>query len=298
VNMLVLSGGPDAEHAVSLRSGAAVAAALRASGHDVYEHVLADATLDLNSLPGAAIFPVLHGPWGEGGPLQALLEQDGRPFVGCSSTAAARCMDKVAVKTLAREHDLPTPDWAVLRASDRCPLSPPLVVKPLNEGSSVGLFMCDDLPAVINALEQLSQDHATALVEQRIVGRELTVGLLHGQALPLVEVLPAEGTYDYDAKYERTDTRYVTNPDVDAETTTTCKQIAEAIGRLCTVTDLARVDLLLDENRTPWLLEVNTMPGFTEASLFPMAAQAAGMDMPSLCTSLVQGAIARMAPAP
>jgi D-alanine-D-alanine ligase len=298
VNVLVLSGGPDAEHAVSLRSGEAVAAALRASGHDVYEHVLTDATLDLSSLPGAAIFPVLHGPWGEGGPLQVLLEQDGRPFVGCSSTAAALCMDKVAVKTLAREHSLPTPDWAVLSTSDRCPLSPPLVVKPVDEGSSVGLFMCDDLPAVTDALEQLSQDHATALVEQRIEGRELTVGLLHGRALPLVEVIPAEGPYDYDAKYKRTDTRYVMNPDLDTETTSTCRRVAEAIGRLCAVTDLARVDLLLDENRTSWLLEVNTMPGFTAASLFPRAAQAAGMDMPSLCTALVQGAVARMAPAP
>jgi D-alanine-D-alanine ligase len=297
MNVLVLSGGPDAEHAVSLRSGAAVAAALRASGQDVHEHVLADATLDLSTLPGTVIFPVLHGPWGEGGPLQALLEQDGRPFVGCRSEAAALCMDKVAVKKLAREHDLPTPDWAVLSGSDHCPLSPPLVVKPMNEGSSVGLFMCDDLPAVHEAIEQLSQSHATALVEHRIVGRELTVGLLHGRALPLVEVLPADGTYDYDAKYERTDTRYVTNPDVDPETNAACTHIAESIGRLCGVTDLARVDLLLDQDRSPWLLEVNTMPGFTEASLFPMAAQAAGMDMPSLCTALVQGAVAGMAPA-
>ena len=293
MSVLVLSGGPDAEHAVSVCSAAAVAKALRASGQSVHEHVLADATLDLDSLPGGVIFPVLHGPWGEGGPLQVLLEQDGRPFVGADARAAALCMDKAEVKALARANDLPTPDWAVLRTTDPCPMEPPLIVKPLDEGSSVGLHVCNDPSAAADAIQLLLQSHDAALVERLIDGRELTVALLHGQALPIVEIVSAEGTYDYEAKYKRSDTQYYMAPELDVGTVNRCRRISESISRLCDVRDLARVDLMLDSDGRPWLLEVNTMPGFTATSLFPMAAQAAGLDMPSLCTALVQGALAR-----
>jgi len=286
----VLMGGPDAEHAVSIGSGSAVAAALRSAGWTVHEHVIdqPDAR-QLGSLAGDIIFPVLHGPWGEGGPLQALLEQDSRPFIGSPAEAAARCMDKGRAKQLAAELSIATPTWALIHAADGCPITPPVVVKPNDDGSSVDLQRCDTADEADAAVNTMVQARGAALVEQWIVGRELTVGIVCGDPLPIVEIVPHGGVYDYAAKYHRDDTQYIVHPPLDPKHAEHMIESAVALCEQAGVQDVARVDYLLDKDG-PWFLEINTMPGFTDHSLLPMAAMAVGWDMPTLCDRLVRAA--------
>jgi D-alanine-D-alanine ligase len=291
-------GGPDAEREVSLASGAAVAAALSASGWHVASHVIDRPTAgDIAAMEGDVFFPVLHGPWGEGGPLQVLLEQDGRPFVGSSAGAAAMCMDKARVKHAARKLGIRTPDWDLVGVDREPRLDPPAVVKPNDEGSSIDLHQCDTRDAVLRAAASVAARRGSALVESWITGRELTVGLLAGEPLPIVEIVPADGCYDYEAKYTRTDTRYRLTPHLPGEAASRMRDAAELLCTALGVRDVARVDFLLDEAGW-WMLEVNTMPGFTRHSLLPMAADAAGLGMPEVCHRLATLAASRGSTSP
>ena len=289
----VLMGGPDGEHDVSLASGRSVAAALIESGFDhVIEHVIEKRPLErIDDIPGDVLFPVLHGPWGEGGPLQRLLENDGRPFIGCGSTAAAAAMDKHTTKLLARELHIATPDWQHLHAVDVCTLQPPLVIKPVAQGSSLDLHIADTIAERDAAIAQMRTHGESVLVETFIKGRELTVGIVDGGPLTIIEIKAASGLYDYEAKYQRDDTQYVVGPDLDNGIEEMLKDAAVRIYEGLKARHLARVDFLLTEEG-PWLLEVNTMPGFTKQSLLPKAAAASGMTMPALCRSLVEMASA------
>lgn len=298
--VLVLGGGPDAEHEVSINSSTAVARALNESGRYTAHLHLFD-TLDagqLASLPGAVVFPVLHGPWGEGGPLQRMLEADGRPFVGCGSMAARAAIDKLLTKQVALSLGISTGPAAVLYALDDVPpIALPLVLKPVHEGSSVGLALCHTpqawREAAARARELLARGTAAFMAEPLVKGRELTVGIVAGEALPIVEIVPKGGVYDYDAKYTRDDTRYVVDPPLPEGVAHTVQRDALRLARALGCEMLARVDFLIDEQRGPRLLEANTMPGFTSHSLLPMAAARVGMPMPALCDRLVDEAIAR-----
>jgi len=284
----VLMGGPDAEHDVSVNSGTAVAKALTQAGWTVQSLIIQRLQADeFAGLECDVIFPVVHGPWGEGGPLQALLEEDGRPFVGSRSAAARLCMDKAACKTVARSIGIPTPDWHLLKAGDTCSLQAPVVIKPNDDGSSVDLAMCTTDAARDAAIDTMLSTRRSALAEQWIRGREVTVGVVAGSALPLVEIVPAGGVYDYEAKYLRDDTTYLVDPPLPSSMASMLARQACSLCEALGVRDLARVDYLLDDARG-WLLEVNTMPGFTDHSLLPLAAASAGMPMPALCDRLVR----------
>lgn len=282
----VLMGGPDAEREVSIASGTAVAEALRSAGSHVEVLCIDQPALDdLEAISSDVVFPVLHGPWGEGGPLQRLLESCGHAFVGSGSAAAALCMDKAATKRVACDMGIPTPNWAVV-TSPPSPLEPPVVVKPVDDGSSVALSFCQSAIEADHAVASLIGARGRAMVEQRVRGREMTAGVLEGCALPLIEVRPFQGVYDYAAKYERDDTAYITDPDVDDRHREAMQSQAVSLTERLGVRDLARVDFILDDD-TPWMLEVNTMPGFTAQSLLPKAASARGWDLPALCDRLV-----------
>ncbi|MBG85086.1 MAG: D-alanine--D-alanine ligase [Phycisphaerae bacterium] len=289
----VLMGGPDGEHDVSLASGRSVAAALVEAGFDqVTEHVIERRPLEhLDDIPGDVLFPVLHGPWGEGGPLQQLLEHDGRPFIGCDSTAAAAAMDKNRTKLVARELDIATPDWQHMQAGDTCTLEPPVVIKPVAEGSSLDLHIANTIVERDVAISRVLTHGEYVMAETFIDGRELTVGIIDGSPLAIIEIKPASGVYDYEAKYQRDDTQYLVEPDLDDDIERTLKDAAVRIYNGLKVRHLARVDFLLAQN-DPWLLEVNTMPGFTKQSLLPKAAAASGLPMPELCRSLIELALA------
>lgn len=297
--VLVLGGGPDAEREVSLNSAAGVANAIRASGrYEVVERTIDRISLEeLKELPGDVVFPVLHGAFGEGGPLQDLMERDGRPYVGCRPAAARLAMDKLATKLCAARAGIPTAEAHAFNVRDEaCPLPIPVVVKPVHDGSSVGLHICKDVQAWAAARRDVEADIALKpgrvyMVERYIAGKELTVGLLDGKPLPIIHIAPAEGVYDYEAKYKRKDTKYLLDPELPHGMDATIKGYAERLGRAIGVRHVSRVDFLLDGQGQPWLLEINTMPGFTATSLVPKAAAHSGTDMPTLCALLVDFAL-------
>ncbi|MBX3409635.1 MAG: D-alanine--D-alanine ligase [Phycisphaeraceae bacterium] len=297
--ILVLGGGPDAEREVSLRSSKAVAEALAQRGHTVHNNVINRLTgPELATLPGGVVFPVLHGGWGEGGPLQDLLEADGRPFVGCGAASARLAMDKFATKLIAAALGVPTAPAAMVNPADRgLPLSAPAVFKPVHEGSSVGLHVCRDDVALAAAHEAVLADIAANpgrvyMIERAILGgRELTVGVLDGHALPIVEIIPAGGVYDYTAKYASPDTRYTVAPHLPEGLGEAITAHALSLARAIGVRHLCRIDFILGADGVPWLLEVNTMPGFTGQSLLPKAAAHAGIGFGELCERLAAMAV-------
>jgi len=293
MNVLVLKGGPDAEREVSLRSGGMVAVALRRAGAVVHEQTIDRPRLEeLRAMPGEVVFPVLHGPWGEGGVLQEILERDGRPYVGCAPAAARLAMDKPASKRAVAEVGVPTPDSQVLRAADRLTLSPPLVLKPCDDGSSVDLRVCGTAADAERARAELHPRRPVLLAESFIAGRELTIGLLEDRELPLIEVRPKCGLYDYEAKYNRDDTEYRLDPELPAGVADSIRRWARAAWTRLGLRDVARMDFMLDA-RGAWFLEANTMPGFTDHSLVPKAAAHAGLPMEQLVIALAERALAR-----
>ncbi|MFG0258600.1 MAG: D-alanine--D-alanine ligase [Phycisphaerales bacterium JB043] len=293
VRVIVLGGGPDAEREVSLASARNVAGALRESARfDVREHTIEVCTIeDLRSMEGDVFFPVLHGPWGEGGTLQELLESDGRPFVGAGASPSRLAMDKEATKALALRLGISTPDAVRFDpACETCPLPLPVIVKPNAEGSTIGMHICTTPSQWREAFRRTCERGVAALVERYVEGHELTVGVLCGEPLSIVEIVPAEGWYDYDAKYARDDTEYIVAPALGDELDAMIREDSLRIARHIGCDSLARVDWMLSEQGVPMLLEVNTIPGFTSHSLLPMAGAHDGMPMPDLCERLVDEA--------
>lgn len=302
--VLVLSGGPDAERDVSLKGAEAVTRALNESGEFRAEQRVIDrvTTDDLRAMQGDIVWPLLHGPWGEGGPLQDILEADGRPYVGCRPPAARLAMDKLATKLAAARASIFVPGGAVFNPRDaEPPIALPLIVKPNFEGSTIGLHICRTREQWDAAHSATVASGKPALVEPFIAGREITAGVLeneHGlSALPLIEIAPKDGFYDYEAKYLRNDTRYIVEPDIDFELVHAIQRSTLTLANAIGVRHLARADFILPDEPNhrgriePVLLEINTMPGFTDHSLVPMAAKHIGLDMPALCASLTRCAL-------
>ncbi len=295
MRVLVLKGGPDAEREVSIKSGAQVAAALARANAQVNEITIDRLGLaELQALSGDVIFPVLHGPWGEGGPLQEILEQDGRPYVGCGPAAARLAMDKTATKNAVAQVGVPTPASCEVVMGKPITVKLPLVIKPSNDGSSVDLRICRTPEELVSARQQLEGRRPRLLAEEYIQGREFTVGILNGKVLPLIEIKANSGVYDYQAKYLRNDTQYILEPDISTELKDAMNRYSLLCWQGLGLRDVARVDFMADE-RGPWFLEVNTMPGFTDHSLVPKAAKHAGIPMEQLVLELAQGALNRAA---
>lgn len=298
MNITVLYGGPSSERQISLISGKAVAEALQTMGHRVY---LADIMPDdLSPLDKAAdlIFPVLHGAWGESGELQAILEQRQLPFVGSGSRASRLGMDKVAAKEQWKQAGLATPAWRVIEsagqgASAVDAIGVPCVVKVIDGGSSIDVFICTERKQALDACQKLTAKYGRALVEQFIAGKELTVGILDGQALPPIWVKPASEFYDFNAKYEANSTEYRFDLDVPVATVREIQELAVKAHRTLGCRHLSRVDVMLDvRTQAPYLLEINTLPGFTSHSLLPKAAKQIGLEFGPLVDKLARLALA------
>ena len=298
VKILVLHGGISEEREVSLASGEAVASALAAT-HPVELICLDEAALPEGIRAAETIvFPALHGAFGEDGRLQTLLETGGIEYCGSDAAASRLCMDKAAAKSIAREQGVQTPQWLTFDAAGK-PLADELierlgaslVVKPVDQGSSVGLHFCEHRSALGLALSQIHGGNW--LVEQRISGRELTVGLLEGKAMGVVEILSASGVYDYRAKYTPGSTEYRFPAELTAELDARIQREAECLFQACGCRDFARIDFLLDQQEL-YFLEINTLPGLTETSLLPKSASCVGYDFPALANALVAPALHRL----
>lgn len=298
-SVLVLGGGPDAERAVSVNGARAVAAALNRSGEFEAREEIIDRVDGawLAARDEDVVWPLLHGPWGEGGPMQDLLEADGRPFVGSGARAARLAMDKMATKLIAARLGVRTASGATLNPSDGvCPFDLPVVVKPTHEGSTIGLSVCRADADWRAAHERARGSGRTYMVEAMVKGREVTAPVIEREgrleALPLVEIRPAGDLYDYEAKYDRDDTTYVVRPDLPAETVTRATAQTLAMCDAMGLRGLARADFIVTDAGEPMFLEINTMPGFVDHSLLPMAARAVGLEMPDLCATIVREALA------
>lgn len=295
LNITVMLGGTSAEREVSLRSGAAVARALRSLGHQVSE--LDPTTSDWN-LPAKtdAVFLALHGTYGEDGTVQKQLDVLGVPYTGCDAESSRIAFDKVLTKKNCLKAGVPTAKFLTANTPE-APLPDdfllPCVVKPSRQGSSVGLQFVERAEDWFTALADALRFDTEVLVEEKIVGRETTVGILAGKPLPVVEVCPKSGNYDYKNKYTAGNTEYFCPADFAPVIIGRIQ--AAALGAFNAVggRDYARVDVMVRADGSPVVLEVNTLPGMTETSLLPKAAAAAGIHFPQLCQQMVELALKR-----
>ena len=295
LNITVMLGGPSAERDVSLRSGGAVAQALSSAGHKVHQ---LDPRGDDWVLPTPCdvVFLALHGTYGEDGTVQRRLEQLAVPYTGCDAEASRIAFDKVLTKERCVASGVTTARYAVLdSASARWPLGwdPPVVLKPVRQGSSVGLQFVERVADFNAALVEALRFDREVLLEERIIGRETTVGILDGQPLPLVEVRPKKGSYDYQNKYTAGATEYLCPAPFEPAVAERVQAAGVAAFNAVGGRDYARVDVMVRENGEPVVLEVNTLPGMTETSLLPKAAAAVGLSYVELCLTMVRLALKR-----
>ncbi len=286
----VLLGGPSEEREVSLKSGEAVVAALRRTGHIV--HAVDVTAARLPPLPAGieAAFIALHGRYGEDGGVQAELAALGIPYTGCDARASRLAFDKLLAKQEAQRLGIPTAPFAVVAPGAPPPLPFPLVVKPLDQGSSIGVHRVDRPADWSAALADAAGSAERALAERYVPGRELTVGVLDEWVLPALEIEAPGGWYDFQAKFTRGACRFTVpaplEPDVAAAAGALARRAFDGLG----CRGVARIDFRLDPEGGLWLLELNTIPGFAEASLLPMAAAAAGLTFEALCERLLERA--------
>lgn len=295
LHITVMRGGPSAEREVSLKTGAAVAKALRSVGHQVHE--LDPKTPDWILPPHTeVVFLALHGTYGEDGTVQVQLDKLGVPYTGCDAEASRLAFDKVLTKQRCVAAKVPTAKFVVVdSAATPWPRGwqPPVVVKPVRQGSSVGLQFVERVADWADALREALRYDTQLLVEEKIEGRETTVGILDGVALPVVEVRPKEGTYDYRNKYTPGNTEYFCPAPFDHAITQAIQTAALGAFRSIGGRDYARVDVMVRANGEPVVLEVNTLPGMTETSLLPKAAAEAGLSYEALCQRMVELALKR-----
>jgi D-alanine-D-alanine ligase len=295
LTITVMLGGPSAEREVSLRSGAAVARALRSLGHEVEE---LDPREDGWKLPPKtdAVFLALHGTYGEDGTVQLRLEELGVPYTGCGPEASRIGFDKFLTKQRCVDAGIPTARYLLLDSTEASwPMgwNPPVVLKPVRQGSSVGLQFVERVADWSAALAEAMRHDSQVLMEERIVGRETTVGILGGKPLPVVEVRPKSGVYDYQTKYTSGATEYLCPAPFDAPTTERIQAAGLGAFQAIGGRDYSRVDVMVRPDGQPVVLEVNTLPGMTELSLLPKAAAAAGIGYPELCQQMVDLALQR-----
>jgi D-alanine-D-alanine ligase len=323
MKVAVLMGGRSSEREISLRTGRGVAQALRNLGHEVAAVDAANGRLlpagdeERGAAPSSALEPAgetaiarpetladaevvfiaLHGAAGENGTLQALLDLAGRVYTGSGMLASALAMNKAMSKRIFQQEHIPTPRWILLtpgQAAKTVDVNAlggyPLVVKPNEEGSSVGLTIvreASQLPEAIRVAEALGE----VLIEEYIEGRELTVSVLGDEALPIVEIRPLSGLYDYESKYTAGRSEYFCPADLPDAIAKRVSALGLEAARVIGCRGVSRVDFRLSEDGVPYCLEVNTVPGMTPTSLVPMAAKAAGMSYDQLVERMVELAL-------
>jgi len=332
VKVAVLMGGNSEEREVSLASGAQVARALREAGHEVVavdttrgalapdeERGLLDSgvraeapdpdALDLLDTGDTTaltrdprveetdvVFVALHGGAGEDGTIQALLDLAGMPYAGSGRIGCTLAMDKDLSKRIFRDGGIPTPDWIT---GERDPgavveeLGLPLIVKPAGGGSTLGLTLVrsgDEIPAAVAEALRYGEP---VMYERFVAGRELTVGVLGDEALPVGEIIPAHEIFDYECKYQEGMAEEIFPAEISDALAAELQELALRAHRLLRLRDFSRIDFIVDDEGRPWCLEANALPGMTATSLLPQAAGAAGISFPELCDRIARLALER-----
>jgi D-alanine-D-alanine ligase len=325
MKVIVLMGGASAERDVSLTTGAGVAGALRRLGHEVVAvdgaggrilpagreieagRLAAAAGAEAGGTPAAlvqapalagadVVFIALHGGAGENGTLQALLDLTGRPYTGSGMLASALAMDKAMSKRLFEHAGIPTPRWLLSPADGPAPLSEdlaplgglPVIVKPNDQGSTVGLTLVRQAQDLARAFAEAARFSKGVLLETYVPGRELTVGILGEEALPVVEIFPEGGLYDYRRKYTSGASRYECPAQLDSGLASRIRELGLRAFQVLGCRGVARADFRLDPEGRPYCLEVNTVPGMTPTSLVPMAAAARGLSYDDVVARMLE----------
>ncbi len=290
MKIAVLKGGPSAEREVSLRSGAAVARGLRDAGHDVDEVDVVGREL---VIPDGCdvVFIALHGEFGEDGQVQAILDSMGVPYAGSGAESSRLAFDKILSKERLIEHGVLTPDYEVLKEGAVRSLPLPVVLKPVSQGSSIGVHKVQVEEEWADASADAYLYGPELLVEAYIRGRELTVGIVGDEVLPVVEIEAPDCWYDYEAKYTTGMCNYVVPACIDEEIRVKCQDAALKTFKALGCEGFGRVDLLADEAGDVYVLELNNIPGFTETSLLPKAAAEAGISFSELCDRIAIEAV-------
>ena len=294
----VFAGGTSAERDVSLGSGRASALALARSFPTRLFEVTADAIPAGVDPARHVVFSTLHGTFGEDGGMQRLLDAAGIHYAGCDAASSELTMDKTRTKEAVAARGVPVVPGVRFDAASKpavdaviAQLGENLVVKPNSEGSSVGLALVASRAELAEKLAQITA--GGWLIERRITGRELSIGVLSGKAMGVVEIRPKSGVYDFTSKYTKGMTEYFAPAPLDAPTTALAQSLAEKAFAACGCRDYARVDFMLSTENELYLLEINTLPGMKETSLLPMSARCAGMDFTALVRELVSPALQR-----
>ena len=289
----VLMGGTSAEREVSLISGAYVLQALLNAGVDAIQVDVQENVIEqLSQLKVDRVFNILHGRGGEDGEIQALLELLSLPYVGSGVKASAVTMDKLMTKRLLQGSGVNTPPFMTMTSTQDSDavinaLGLPLIVKPVNEGSSIGMTKVEHVHQ-LSAAYELAERYGEVLVEQWITGEEYTVAWMGGVVLPAIKLETPHTFYDYDAKYKANDTRYTCPCGLDADALSTLNELVAKTADVCDLRDWGRVDLMRNESGQFLVIEVNTVPGMTDHSLVPMAAKEAGLNFQQLVLKLLE----------
>ena len=290
----VMFGGHSSEREVSLNTGAAVLGALQSKGIDVHAWDPAEKKIAEFAEAGFdRVWIALHGPGGEDGAVQGLLQWLGVPYTGSGVMASALAMDKVRSKHLFRAVGIPTPDYAVVKSLDEASVAAeqvgfPLIIKPSGQGSSVGMSKVFERSELNDAVEVALQYGDTVLLETCVNGDELTVAVLHGRALPSIRIVTPRVFYDYRAKYESDRTEYICPGTSSDEEEAVYAELAVGAFNELGCSGWGRVDFMTGADKQPLVIEANTVPGMTSHSLVPMAARQDGIDFETLCWQILE----------
>jgi D-alanine-D-alanine ligase len=288
----VLMGGPGSERDVSLATGQGISKALRSLGADVVEVDVRGENFELPKDVELA-FIAVHGTFGEDGQIQQLLEQRGVAYTGEGIEKSKLAFDKIRSKEKFREQGVPTPDWETIQANARPHMQPPMVIKAPRQGSTVGVHIVRTAEEITPAIAGAAKYDSELLIEKFVSGRELTIGILGDQALPIIEIIPKGGFYDFTNKYPFLNPQagggaeHVCPAHIDQHKTAKIQELALKAFRTLGLEVYGRVDIILADTGESFVLEINTIPGMTEASLLPEAAAAAGIRYADLCARII-----------
>ncbi len=293
----ILMGGNSPEREISINSGLAVVKACRNLGYTPITIEVDNNISDIVDpiLSSDVVFSVLHGGDGENGVMQGFLDSLKVSYTGSGVLGSAICMNKSVSKTLVRAAKLPTPNWVLINEREKLEnldvLRMPLVVKPNDLGSTIGLTIVKNQEAWYGALDLAFQFSNEIIVEQYISGRELTAAIVGQTSLSLVEIIPQHGLYDYECKYQEGMSSYECPAKLNESVSEKIRSMALEIYKILNCNDYGRVDFRLDDNNQPWFLELNTLPGMTSTSLVPKAAKADGHSFTNLIEMIINEAL-------
>jgi D-alanine-D-alanine ligase len=299
LKVAVLMGGIGEERDVSIKSGNCVAEALKKTGFNVLTADISPDNLDILEDSSIDIFFIaLHGKFGEDGRLQQILEDNSLPYTGSGPAASRLAFDKIASKKVFAKAGVITPKSITFDErrnieqleKELSQLSNRFVVKPVRQGSTVGVTIADDAKSALADARRCLTDFGDCMIEEYIAGREITVGILQGRALPIIEIKTRTGFYDYEAKYIDTQTEFLFDTIDDPDLVDKISADAVTCFDALVCRHFARADFILTSDGTPYILEVNTIPGFTTHSLLPMAAAKTGLSMSDLCIKIIEAA--------